>query len=239
MHKQESTIYYLRNEDITNKETLYNYIYPNLNANYYWSDDFSIEFYINAATAGFITVSNFFEDRFLLLPEIQCEYALLDFKNLHISKKVKKLINQKEYHLSINENFDSLLEKIEQSHENSWLSNKYIDLVKKLKNHAHNKNDFQIQSIELTCTKTKKLIAGELGYTIGSTYTSLTGFCTKSKTYNNWGTLQLVLLAQYLKKNNFSFWNLGHANMDYKLKLGAKIYSREDFLKRWLAQTKK
>ncbi len=88
-------------------------------------------------------------------------------------------------------------------------------------------------SVELYDKRTKELIAGEIGYKINSTYTSLTGFSLKEKIYNNWGKLQLVLLAQYLEKNNYSFWNLGHPYMQYKFDLGAKIYSREEFLEKW------
>ncbi len=239
MQKQDATIYYLKNEDILNKDILHNYIYTNMSSNYYWSDDFSEEFYINAANAGFLTVSNFFDNRLLLLPELQFEYALLDFENLHISKKVKKIINEKKYHLSINKNFDTLLKKIEKYHENSWLTGKYLELILKLKKYHHKDIDFKIMSVELYCTKTDELIAGELGYKIGTTYTSLTGFRNKSKKYNSCGTLQLVLLALHLQENRFSFWNLGHAGMDYKHKLGATTHTREVFLKRWLSDTKK
>ena len=69
-------------------------------------------------------------------------------------------------------------------------------------------------------------------------YTSLSGFSSKEKAYNNWGNLQLVLLAEYLEKNNYEFWNLGHPYMDYKIKLGAKIFTRIDFLEKWLLATK-
>lgn len=238
MTKEEPTIYYLKNEDILNEDILYNYIYPNMNSNYYWSDNFSEEFYINAANAGFITVSNFFDNKLLLLPEMQFEYALLDFNDLHISKKVKKLIKKDGFKLSINKKLKTLLNHIELYHENSWLTNKYLDLIIKLKEFHHNTIDFEILSVELTCKKTNNLIAGELGYRIGTTYTSLTGFHNQENIYNNCGTLQLVLFAQYLQENNFSFWNLGHALMPYKLNLGAKVYSREDFLKKWIVQTK-
>ena len=73
----------------------------------------------------------------------------------------------------------------------------------------------------------------EVGYIIAKTYTSLSGFSSKDKKYNNYGTLQLVELSKYLEKNNFAFWNLGHPHMEYKKNLGAKVYSRKEFLKRW------
>jgi len=44
----------------------------------------------------------------------------------------------------------------------------------------------------------------------------------------------MTLLAKYLQNNNFSFWNLGHPYMQYKLDLGATVLSRIDFLEKWL-----
>ncbi len=60
--------------------------------NYYWSDDFSEEFYIKAAQSGFITTSMYKDGNFLLLPEIQFDYAILDFNDIKIPKKVQKLL---------------------------------------------------------------------------------------------------------------------------------------------------
>jgi len=44
----------------------------------------------------------------------------------------------------------------------------------------------------------------------------------------------MTLLSQYLEKNQYSFWNMGHPYMQYKIDLGAKILSREEFLIKWL-----
>lgn len=49
-----------------------------------------MEFYIELARAGFISTTYDTEDGLILLPELQYNYAILDFKNLHISKKSKK-----------------------------------------------------------------------------------------------------------------------------------------------------
>ena len=114
----------------------------------------------------------------------------------------------------------------------------YLDLLHKLKIYKHQNIDFELLSCELNCAKTNNLIAGEIGYRIGSTYTSLSGFTTKEKQYNNYGKLQMTLLCQYLEENQFSFWNMGHPYMQYKLDLGATILSREDFLVKWLSKIK-
>ena len=200
---------------------------------YYWSDDWSEEFYRKLAKAGFISTTHETKDELILLPELQYEYAILDFKDLHISKKVQKLINTQKFGLKINSRFDEVLERFSKNHKYNWLKGHYAQLLRKLYVSNDKKKDFQIVSVELICKATNKLIAGEVGYTISNTYTSLSGFSSRDKQHTNSGTLQLVLLAKYLEKNDFLFWNLGHPHMEYKQRLGCKVYSRSNFLKRW------
>jgi Leu/Phe-tRNA-protein transferase len=203
-------------------------IYPDMYKNYYWSSDFSPEYYIAQAKAGFIAVTDYYEEEELLLPEIQFSYALLDFKDLHISKKVKKLLQVKTLKLEISTELDEVANKIHASHKNCWLSPSYLEMIK-----ATQGLDENFQLVSVAIRKDAELIAGEIGYIIGKTYTSLSGFSSRKKEHCNYGTAQLVLLAQHLEKQGFAFWNLGQPYMSYKLALGAKIYERNIFLKRW------
>lgn len=139
-------------------------------------------------------------------------------------------------YFSINTRFEEVLDKLKNHHKTNWLEKQYEELILDLQNYKHESINFQIISVELCDKRTNKLIAGEIGYKINSTYTSLTGFSSKEKIYNNWGKLQLVLLGLYLEEQNYSFWNLGHPYMQYKFDLGAKTYSREEFLQKWLTQ---
>lgn len=229
-------IYPISHEDILDKNILENFIYKNNTLNYYYSQDFSPMFYIDLALAGFISIWHKENDIEYLLPEIQFDYAVLEFKDLHISKKVQKLLkNFSEYHFFIDQYFEELLDILGQSHENSWIQGKYCDLLKKLKNKKYQTKDFQLVSFGIVDNNTKKIVAGEIGYiTKEKIYTSLSGFSLKEKPYNNYGTLQLVLLAKYLEKHDFLFWNLGHPYMEYKLKLGAKVLTRKEFLQMFL-----
>ena len=231
--KKKNIVYYLSLEDLRNEDILFNHIYSNNDTNFYISDDFSAEFYIHQALYGFIATSINFQNKFYLVPEIQFEYAILDFSNLHISKKVKKLLNKNDFEFCINTNLDEVVKNIQSHHKSNWLTNEYYEILKTLKNYHHPNINFELFSIELWNKDKSILIAGEIGYKIGFTYTSLTGFCLKDKKFNNFGKLQMVLLALYLEKNNFSFWNLGHPYMQYKFDLGAISFSREEFLKRW------
>ena len=234
--KKKSVVYYLSLDDIKDENILFNYIYANLDSNYYISDDLSPEFYTLQAINGFIATSITLEKKFYLVPEIQFEYAILDFENLHISKKVKKLLNKNDFIFSINTNMKEVIKNIQTHHKSNWLTNEYYEILEKVKEYKNPNIDFELLSIELWDKSKTILIAGEIGYKIGSTYTSLTGFCLKDKKYNNFGKLQMVLLALYLQKNNYSFWNLGHPYMQYKFDLGAISFSREEFLKRWLKE---
>lgn len=201
--------------------------------NYYWSDDFSNEFYIKAAKCGFIITSMSKNDEFFLLPEIQFDYAVMDFDNIQVPKKVSKLIKKENYTFTINKKFDEVLEKIKNHHIDSWMKDEYIIILKNIKKNNHLYENFELISVELNEKVTNELIAGEIGYKTNNIYTSLSGFMLKQKKYNNWGKLQLVLLNEYLKKNRYNFWNLGHPQLQYKLDLGSRIYNRKDFLIRW------
>lgn len=222
-------LYQISKDDLEDTNIL-NSIYENKKENYYVSDDFSVDFYITQAKAGFISTSIVIENKFYLLPEIQYEYALLDFKNLHIGKKVRNLLNKKNYHFKLDKNLNAFFEKLNLYHKDNWLINRYEEIIYNI--FINPTKDFEILIFSLY-DENDTLIAAEIGYKIDKSYTSLTGFCNKDKRYNNWGKLQMTLTANYLRDKGFLFWNLGHPYMQYKFDLGATLYSREEFLKRW------
>lgn len=78
----------------------YEKIYPDMHTDYYWSDDFSPELYIAQAKAGLIATTEYHKGEELLLSEMLFGYTLLDFKDLHISRRVKKLLSKKSCILS-------------------------------------------------------------------------------------------------------------------------------------------
>ncbi len=214
-----------------------NYIYPNMEENYYAYEYFSPTMYIKLAKAGFISTSaTLINKKTYLLPEIQFEYAILYFDNIHISKKVKKLLNQDNYIFAKNKNINLVIDKINEYHKDSWICEEYKNMLLDIYSNEH--DNFELLTFELYSKKDSSLIAAEIGYKIGKVYTSLTGFFNRDKKYNNYGKLQLILLANYLQNENYEFWNLGHASLQYKLDLGAIILKREQFLKQWLKYTK-
>lgn len=234
----QSQIYNITPEILNDTNYFHEYISSNMKNSYYWSNNWSEAFYIKLAKAGFICTTHDAKDTLILLPELQYDYALLDFKDLHVSRKVQKLLKNNDYKLCFSTQFEQVLENFSLQHKYNWLKNEYAQLLKNLHRNYDYKNNFKVISVELISKKSGELIAGEVGYIIGKTYTSLSGFSSKNKIHTNCGTLQLVLLAKYLEENNFEFWNFGHPHMTYKQKLGCKIYTRNDFLSRWTTATK-
>lgn len=222
-------IHYLSRADLHDPFLLQR-IYNDLQHYYYWSDDFSEAMYMDLAEAGFICVSTEHEGRLLLLAEIQQAYALLDFNQMRIGKRVAKLMRRGGYELSFNSAFDEVVASIQAAHEECWIRGAYADVMRRLSRGE----GFQLFSTELFEVSSKKLVAGEIGYTTSNNvYTSLSGFHNPQHEYNSWGTLQLVLLGQHLQRRGVRFWNLGHPYMEYKIDLGAKVVSRPDFLRLW------
>jgi Leu/Phe-tRNA-protein transferase len=83
----------------------------------------------------------------------------------------------------------------------------------------------RLYSIEIWNATTGDLAGGELGYTVGSIYTSLTGFSAQDTA----GSVQLVALGRLLCHLGFTLWDLG-MEMSYKTQLGSHLMARDDFV---------
>jgi Leu/Phe-tRNA-protein transferase len=102
-----------------------------------------------------------------------------------------------------------------------------------LRGHHHSNNDnnvpatipVRLYSIEVWDNQ-QQLVAGELGYTVGTIYTSLTGFTSVPSA----GSVQMAALGHLLIQSGFTLWDLG-MDMPYKQALGATLWSRADFVR--------
>eukprot|EP00486_Rosalina_sp_Unknown_P012589 CAMPEP_0201588732 /NCGR_PEP_ID=MMETSP0190_2-20130828/158342_1 /ASSEMBLY_ACC=CAM_ASM_000263 /TAXON_ID=37353 /ORGANISM="Rosalina sp." /LENGTH=242 /DNA_ID=CAMNT_0048041433 /DNA_START=457 /DNA_END=1185 /DNA_ORIENTATION=- len=92
-----------------------------------------------------------------------------------------------------------------------------------------NFNGVTAHSIEIW-NEDGELVAGELGTSVGSIYTSLTGFYNES----GCGNVQLLVLGHLLQKCDFLLWDLGMF-IEYKSSLGAGLLKRNDFLAKYRA----
>lgn len=215
------------------------HIYPDLDQTLYWTDRWDPALYLALARAGFISTSHVDEDLgALLVAELQAIYAVLDWKNLHVSRNVRKIlrsdrIENEGIELRVVGDVTRVLDRIVTYHQpRTWLIPAYRRLLGRLP--SEGAGAFSLQAVELWSTSRDELIAGELGYSIGRTYTSLSGFCAPAElAWRDFGTLQLVLLAQRLERAGYAFWNLGHVSQAYKHALGARRVPRPEFLERW------
>jgi hypothetical protein len=222
-------------------ERLAGTVYPDTETRYYWSDDWSPEFYGALARAGFISISHPDADLGLcLLPEMQQAYAVLDWDNLHIPRAVRRLIGRGglvcgDYSLRLTRDPAAVIDGIDRAYpDRNWMTGCYRDLMVRMARAWT--GDPRIAAVELREGTSGALIGGEIGYSIGRTWTSLSGFLDRREpAWNHLGTLQLVALAGLLLRRGYAFWNLGHPYMQYKLDLGARILPRADFLMRWFA----
>ena len=175
----------------------------------------------------------------VLLPKLHAERCVISLPNdLHVSKSVRK--KSKRFSITINKNFDKVIDGCKKQHgSRCWL---YPPLVEEFKtmnengsvevpifadgtNSSESKCPVRLYSIEVWNNSTGELVGGELGYSVGSIYTSLTGFASQDSA----GSVQLAALGRLLSTLGFSIWDLG-MEMDYKTTLGSKLMPRDEFV---------
>ena len=149
----------------------------------------------------------------------------------------------KRFLISVNQDFDEVVNGCHQHHGISWL---FPPLVQSFK-YIHQQTlttpmmatifsdgtpnipigqcQVRLYSIEVWDSNTGELVAGEIGYSVGNIYTSLTGFTLADSA----GSVQLAALGGLLCQHGFETWDLG-MDLEYKQKLGARKLDRSDFV---------
>ena len=147
----------------------------------------------------------------------RCCCRLSDFKMRKTTIK-----EAKPYRLTVNTAWDRVIEGIWDRHGVNWvfpsLANAYKQLI------PPSSYLTRMYSIELWYGD--ELAAGEIGYTCGGSYTSLSGYFVKK--FPGAGRVQLTALGCLLRKCGFDLWDWGMF-MEYKVPYGASKYSRELF----------
>ncbi len=182
---------------------------------------FDPQFISSVCYLGFFPMALEVNGQSLLLIKLHEERCILDFKNLHVPRNVKKRSSR--FELSVDQAFEQCVASIDAQHGNSWfhppLANAFTQMF-------HTKQyPTRLHSFELW--EENELVAGEIGFVVGAAYASLSGFYHKSSA----GTIQLCATGKLLEQNGFAYWDLG-MEMPYKLDLGASSLEREVFLAR-------
>lgn len=174
------------------------------------------------------------------LPELQPFYGVLSWPNFEAAKHVRQTLQkiQREargYLLSNNADPIRAWERLDAyqigRHGSNWLTRQYFDML--CHAHADSSINFSLHCIEMFDSEARSTpLAGEIGFSIGQIYTSLSGW-TGERNSSSVGIVQLVLLGRWLEREGYAFWSLGHCYspmMDYKRQLGHRVYPRQDFM---------
>jgi len=156
---------------------------------------------------------------FILLPKLHLVRSALFFRELHIKKSARRFLSR--YELRIDTDFDRILDKCVQIHGADWLTPPLAAILKVL----HNRKDLRARPVSFAVYRDGELRAGEIGVVVGRVYTSYSGYYEE----DNAGTVQMILMTQWLEKTGFDFLDLGMP-LDYKTSLGARDISPRSFV---------
>jgi len=148
------------------------------------------------------------------------ERCIIDFADFHFNKSTAK--KSKNFYLTMNKDFDGVIKMLSQEHH-SWLCPQLALSFKTIQTNPE-KYRTKILTFELW-TEKDELVAVEIGYLVGSIYTSLSG----AQILDSSGSVQLAALGVFLENNNIAFWDMG-MGMKYKYDMGGKVYPRNVFL---------
>ncbi len=182
----------------------------------------------NAAVAGFMPMAMMIDAgqgrRAFLTPKLHHERCLLDPRDTHATRTA--LRESRRYGLSLNRAFDEVLSVCVATHGDGWLLPELVEAIRML-HYGREVRQLAFISMELWSypTPSPMLVAGEIGYVIGSAYASLTGFSRVSGA----GTVQLAATGAAIAAAGITVWDLG-MEIGYKRAVGARVYPRLQFL---------
>eukprot|EP00929_Paragymnodinium_shiwhaense_P044681 TRINITY_DN22905_c0_g1_i2.p1 TRINITY_DN22905_c0_g1~~TRINITY_DN22905_c0_g1_i2.p1 ORF type:complete len:287 (-),score=43.67 TRINITY_DN22905_c0_g1_i2:327-1187(-) len=164
----------------------------------------------------------------MLLPKIHDFRCVLKPQDCHVGRKSKR--RAKGFELTISEAFDEVVRLIQKHTFTScpgdcWLTDE-LAAIWKAANGLKKAKDrgIRFHSVELRHVESGRIVAGEIGYTCGSVYSSCTGFSLKDE-FPGLGSVQLVALGAWLHACGFTIWDLG-MELDYKRELGGRPVPR-------------
>jgi Leu/Phe-tRNA-protein transferase len=191
--------------------------------------DFDPPFIADLMASGFLVMSEYLESGspdepgfYILLPKHHLVRSCLFFPELHVKKSIRPFLSR--YELRFDADFDLIVDKCLKTHGDGWLTDPLVQVIRDIRKDA----SLPARPVSFGLYREGKLRAGEFGIIAGKVYTSYSGYYEE----DNAGTVQMVLTSKYLENSGFSFWDLGMP-LDYKLTLGAREISREEFMGRF------
>ena len=182
---------------------------------------------------GFLPIAT----RGAMLPKLHEQRCVITLPNdLHVGRSTRK--KSKRFRMSVNTAFNEVIAGCKEQHgRRCWLYPPLVEAFKAIyAAQTMNVNVFpdgktargtcpvRLYSIEVWNEVSGELVGGELGYTVGSVYTSLTGFSKEDSA----GSVQLAALGRLLSSVGFDYWDLG-MEMDYKNGLGCHLMPRKQY----------
>ena len=177
---------------------------------------FNEDFLARLMEAGFLVMSGALNDEreeplYILLPKLHLVRSVLFFPELRVKKSIRPFLSR--YELRVDMDFDLVLDKCVQTHGDAWLTPPFVEMLKSIRK----RKGMRVKPVSFAVYRNGELKAGEIGVVTGRVYTSYSGYHEE----NNAGTVQMLLMAQWLDKTGFDFLDFGMP-LDYKTQLGAQ-----------------
>lgn len=183
-----------------------------------------------AAAAGFMPMSAELGTpdgpRPFLTPKLHLMRCLADPASIRPTRTA--LGRSARYSVALNLDFSAAIAGCVRTHGDGWLTEPLVRAFTALAAEPPRAARPAFISVELYADggpEGRRLVAAEIGYALGSSYASLSGFSDESGA----GTVQLYALAGLLAELGVSVWDLGMP-LPYKLSLGAREHTRAAYL---------
>jgi Leu/Phe-tRNA-protein transferase len=202
------------------------------------------------AAAGFMPMGLEIWGEEILIVKSHAMRCVLAPQAVHVSRGARR--RGRGYSLRIDHDFTGCLEELVAHWPKRWLTGSLCAVLRELHESPIQVPDdvrantnanrgagkgrvigraVQTHSVELVSSSGR--VAGEIGYTCGSVYSSMSGYHTKSGT----GSAQLAALGVLLHRLGFAMWDLG-MDAPYKRALGGSLLAREAFLEQYGAASR-